>query len=113
MNDAEHAITNGRAAAAVLAAGVGCFAMGMFTTLKAASKTIKGFYVFHFPTGELSGISTLAVLVWLIFWVAMHMSWKDRQKDFRKIFIVTLVLVGLGLVGTFPPFFEMFKVLRG
>lgn len=113
MNKTEQTITNGRASAAVLAAGVGSFAMGLFTTLKAVSKTIKGFYVFYFPTGELSGISTLAVLTWLIAWVALHTSWKDHQVHFRKVFVITLVLIALGLLGTFPPFFEMFKVFRG
>jgi len=113
MNKTQQTITNGRAAAAVLAAGAGSFAMGLFTTLKAVSKTIKGFYVFYFPTGELSGISSLAVLTWLTVWIVLHTSWKDRQIHFGKVFLITLVLIALGLLGTFPPFFAMFKVFRG
>jgi hypothetical protein len=60
---------------------------------------------FYLPTGPVSGITTLAGVVWLVGWVALHRLWRNRQIDFRNVYIVILVLVGLGLLGCFS-FFE-------
>jgi len=54
----------------------------------------------------------LGGILLLVFPVGLW-SLKDRQVNFGKILIMTLVLVGLALLGTFPPFFEMFKAFRG
>jgi hypothetical protein len=63
---------------------------------------------FSKAVGPLSGKTTVAVVVWLIAWAILHFMWKDKQVGFSKIIIPTLVLVFLGFLGTFPPFFELF-----
>jgi hypothetical protein len=107
----ESELTNGAAAAAILAAGIGSFILGVLTTLKANIKVIKSILAFYAPTGPLSGQTTLAVMGWLLAWVMLHRWWKEREVDFGNVFIITMVLIVLGLLGTFPPFFEVFEDL--
>jgi hypothetical protein len=102
-------LTNGRAGAATLAAGIGSCALGLFTILAAASEAIKEFLNFYKPAGALSGKTTLAVLIWLVAWVVLHSRWKDKEVNFQGIFTWTLILIALALLGTFPPFFELFE----
>ncbi|MGH8071841.1 MAG: hypothetical protein ACRERE_42715 [Candidatus Entotheonellia bacterium] len=102
------AATNGAAAAAILAAGMGSFMLGLLTTLAAASKPLGNILAFYGPTGPLSGKTTVAVLIWLAAWVLLHRTWKDRQVNFGPVFIGTLILIALALLGTFPLFFEAF-----
>jgi hypothetical protein len=108
MNKAKSEIFNGAAAAAVLAAGIGSFILGVLTTLKASSQAIRNFLSFYVPTGPLSGQTTVAVAVWLVAWVVFHLLWKGHEVNFKKIFIIALILIVLGMIGTFPPLFEAF-----
>lgn len=105
MDEPKLLTRNGIAAAALLGAGVGSFALGLFTFLTKISSAIEAALDFYHPTGPVSGITTLAVVVWLIAWAVLHRLWRNRQVDFRKVDIVVLVLVCLGLLGCFP-FFE-------
>lgn len=108
MRQPESAKTNGGAAAAVLASGIGSFALGFFTTLAEAVGSVKNALNFYNPAGPLSGKTTVAVVVWLVAWAVLHGRWKDKEVDFNRTYIATLVLIALGLLGTFPPFYEAF-----
>ncbi|MCI0365305.1 MAG: hypothetical protein L0Y44_07040 [Phycisphaerales bacterium] len=96
------------AAAAVLAAGIGCAAMGFVTTLAAASTTIKSWLDWGDPAGSLTGKTTLAVAVWLVSWVVLQGAWRSRAVRINSIWFFAMFLVVAGLIGTFPPFFEFF-----
>jgi hypothetical protein len=98
----------GPVAAAILAGGVGAFALGVLTTLAEMSPSLKEFLNFHDPVGPLAGKTTYAVLIWLVAWVVLHMAYRDKQVETRKALTVALVLVGLGALGTFPVFFQAF-----
>ena len=97
---------NGEAAAAIVAAGVGCAVFGILVVLVALSTAIETLLTFYAPVGSLSGKSIVAVGVWLISWFALHRAWKDKHLDQRKTFTAAAILVGLGVLGTFPPFYE-------
>jgi len=101
-------LTNGPAAAAILASGIGSFALGLFTTLAQAVTTLRNALNLYDPVGPLSGKTIAAILIWLIAWVAFHGLWKNQQVNFGSVYIATLVLIGLGLLGTFPLFFDLF-----
>jgi hypothetical protein len=47
------------------------------------------------------------VLLWLISWVILGSKWRDLSVDFGKVYTVTLILVALGLLMTFPLFFDL------
>ena len=101
-------LNNGPAAAAILASGIGSFALGLFTTSAQAVAAIRNALNLYDPVGPLSGKTTGAVAVWLVTWVVFHRLWKNRQVNFTGVFIATLVMIALGLLGTFPLFFELF-----
>ncbi|MBU5769334.1 hypothetical protein ICN56_32645, partial [Pseudomonas aeruginosa] len=48
-------LPNGPGAAAILAAGIGCAALGVFALLGDAFPGIASFFKFYMPTGPLSG----------------------------------------------------------
>ena len=100
--------TNGAAAASVLAAGIGSLALGFFTVVAEASEWAREVLNLYDPVGPLSGKTTFAVVVWLVAWVVLHLAWRSKQVNFGRVFAFTLVLIALGFIGTFPPFFEAF-----
>jgi hypothetical protein len=100
----------GPIAAAILAGGVGCLALGLFTTLAEASTSFKDWLSWDDEVGPLSGKTGLTVIVWLIAWVVLYLVYRDRPIETRRALVVALVLVALGAVGTFPTFFQAFTV---
>lgn len=104
----EGALTNGPAAAAILASGIGSMALGLIVTLTAASLYVEEALNFYEPVGPLGGKTTLAVVVWLIAWFVLNNRWKNEQVYFARTFRATLILIALGLLGTFPPFYGLF-----
>jgi hypothetical protein len=104
----EKALPNGIAAAALLAAGIGSLALGVVTTLTEASTNIANSLKFVAAVGPLSGKTTIAVIVWLVSWLVLHFLWRKKEVDFTRVFVISLVLIGLVLLGTFPPFFDLF-----
>jgi hypothetical protein len=98
----------GKALAAMVAAGVGSAALGVLTTLAELSPGLKNVLNFYDPVGPLSGKTTVAVVIWLIAWYALAHRWHARPPVMKSALIATFVLIGVGVVGTFPPFFELF-----
>lgn len=98
----------GPIAAAILAAGIGSFALGVLTTLAEANERIKEFLNFYDPVGPLSGKTVGAVVIWLIAWVILHLAYRNKAVESRRELAISLVLIGLGLLGTFPIFFQAF-----
>lgn len=101
-------LKNGPAAATILAAGIGSFFLGFMTSLSEGIKTVEGLLNWYNPSGPLVGKTISAIVLWLVAWAILGSRWKDREVDFDKIFKVALVLIALGLVGTFPLFFGLF-----
>ncbi len=100
-------LSNGAGAAAVLAAGFGSFALGLIATLADKSAGIKSAMIFSKPTGPLSGVTTSAIVVWLIAWVLLHVRWHNRTVNLGRVGAAALVLLALGLLLTFPPFADL------
>jgi hypothetical protein len=98
----------GPISAAMLSAGVGALALGVLTTLAEASQGLKEWLTWSEAVGPLSGKTGLASIVWLVAWAALHMVLRHRPFETRRTLVITLILVGLGMVGTFPVFFQAF-----
>jgi len=71
----QETLTNGPAAAAILASGIGSMALGLFTTLAQAITSIKNALNLYDPAGPLSGKTTVAVVVW---------RFKDSRSSSRR-----------------------------
>jgi len=98
--------SNGTAMAAVLAAGIGSFAVGFFVILSESG--VFAAPALYGPAGGVSGRTAFAAVAWLIAWFAAHRRWRDRQVDGGKVLTATLVLIALGLLLTFPPVWGIF-----
>lgn len=98
----------GPIAAAVLAAGVGCLALGILTTLAEASESVSDWLNWNDDVGPLSGKTLVAVIVWVVAWVVLHFAYRTRAFETRRALVIALVLIALGVVGTFPTFFQAF-----
>jgi hypothetical protein len=105
---ATSAMPNGSGAAAVLAAGMGCFALGVLAIAGDKSAFVKSLLVFYKPTGPLSGVNTMAILVWLLAWGILEVCWRKKSVDAARICIFALLLLGLGFLLTFPPIADIF-----
>lgn len=103
-----HPLLNGPAMAAVLSASIGAFVLGLFTTLNEASAGIHDFLQFSDPVGPLSGKAAFAVLGWLVSWGILHAMWRRKDVAFARVVTWSFVLLALGVLGTFPSFFESF-----
>ena len=98
----------GPVAAAILAAGIGSLALGIFTTLSEASESFHDFFDWSARVGPLSGKTICAVAVWLVAWAVLHFVMRAKPYETRRAMAISLVLIGLGVVGTFPTFFQAF-----
>jgi hypothetical protein len=100
--------SEGPIAAAILAGGIGCLAMGVFTTLAEASTSIKDWLNWNDDVGPLSGKTGMTMVVWLLAWAVLYVVYRDKPSETRRALIVALVLIALGVLGTFPTFFQAF-----
>lgn len=98
-------VANGAALASFLAAGIGAFAIGFIVILNEAGLfAVPALYA---PTGGVSGRTTLAVVIWLISWAVLHRRWKNRQIESRRVHFLSVILIGLGILLTFPPVWKL------
>lgn len=98
----------GPIAAAVIAGGIGALAMGVITTLAEARESFAKWLTWNDRVGPLSGKTLLTVAVWLVSWLALHIVYRNRPYETRRALVVAIVLIALGVVGTFPKFFDLF-----
>ena len=99
-------LANGPAAAAILAAGIGCFAFGLATTVEHTVGPGRQALTLYPAVGSHSGTTAVAVVVWVATWCALHSRWRALEVDFSRVFLGALLLIALGTLGTFPPFYE-------
>jgi hypothetical protein len=99
---------NGGIAAAVIAAGIACAVLGLLVIAAAASPVVAQWLTFYQPTGPLSGKAVVSIVVYLVVWPNLHFRLRDKQVDLYKSFMITVALVAIGVVGTFPPVYQSF-----
>lgn len=103
---------DGPGAAVMLAAGIGVFVLGVLTTAAVISSSVKDFLLkweWGQGVGPLAGKTTLASIAFFASWVGLHLLWRDKDIDIKRVFAVALGLGLLGALGTFPTFFEAFE----
>lgn len=98
-----HDLPNGPGAAALLSAGIGAFAVAIISMAADRLPAFKQWMIFYKPTGPLSGVTTTAILVWLIAWGILELRWRRRNVRMGRVVAVSIILVMLGVLLTFPP----------
>jgi hypothetical protein len=101
-------LPNGPVAAALLAGGIGCAAIGVTTTLAEASPAVATAFTWSAPVGPLSGKVGVGLIVYFVSWVVLHVIFRGKNVNFARITTAAMILLIIGLLGTFPPFFELF-----
>ncbi len=101
--------------AALIAAGIGAFVLGIMVILNEANvANISNSLKWVGPVGPLSGKVGISVIFFLLSWVGLHFAFRTRAVKLTTSFVTSLVLVALGLLLTFPPIVQALKhVLTG
>ena len=102
-------IANGSGGAAILAAGVGCAAIGVLAFAGDASDNIGRALNIYNPSGTLSGVTTLGIIVWLVAWFALNRLWRGKAVAMVRINAWSFVLLAVGFLLTFPPFMDFLQ----
>src|SRR2546428_11900488 len=87
----------GPGAAAVVAAGIGTFTIGLMASLAVASAGLNNALNWYDPTGPLSGKTGVGVVAWLLAWVILHVAWESKKVNFGRAFRWALAPVLLGV----------------
>ena len=98
----------GPIAAVFLAAGIGSLVLGILTTLAEASEDLKSALEWSESVGPLMGKTLLSAAAFLVSWAILHVAFRDKEIEPRKVFVWTGVLVAAGILLTFPTFFQLF-----
>jgi hypothetical protein len=98
---------DGRAAAAMIAAGVGCAAFGIAVVVAESVTAVKQMLILSAAAGPLSGKAVVAVVIYAIFWLILHIALRRTQTKITTVGRLTIVLLAIGLLGTFPPFYGL------
>jgi hypothetical protein len=89
--------------AAILGAGLGATCLGLLITAAETIKPLKTALIFDSGVGSLSGKTTVAVVLWLAAWAVLHLLWRHRDVDGRRVTVAAAALTVVGLLGSFPP----------
>lgn len=100
--------SDGPIVVALFAMGVGVVAYGMFVLLSEFSASFKTFLTLNEGVGPLSGKTIFGVLVWLVTWAVLHLTLRKTALDLWRAFRISLVMVGISVLFTFPTFFLLF-----
>ncbi|HEX4346179.1 MAG TPA: hypothetical protein VHZ73_01315 [Vicinamibacterales bacterium] len=101
-------LQNGSGAAAILAAGIGGSALGIFTVAGDKVPAVRSLFTWYVPTGPLSGVTTMTVLVWLAVWALLAWRWKARFVRLGRVNMLAFALLAVGILLTFPPVIDLF-----
>ena len=109
MSHTTDELPNGAGGAAILGAGIGCAAIGVLAFWGDASASMGKTLNFYNPSGTLSGVTTIGILVWLVAWFGLHQIWRDKTVAMMKVNIWSFALLAVGFLLTFPPFMDLLQ----
>jgi hypothetical protein len=99
----------GPVVAVLVAAGIGALVLGILTVWAEASVGFKDSLAYNDRVGPLSGKTIWAAVAFVVSWVVLTLALRRRRVDLMKATVVSVVLLGLGYLGTFSPFFRIFE----
>ena len=99
---------NGPALAALLASGIGVTTLGVLTTMAAASANFANLLKINAQVGPLSGKTVYATVAFFASWIVAAIIMRGKNYNERTLLTATFVLIGIGILGTFPIFYDLF-----
>jgi hypothetical protein len=61
------------------------------------------------PTGPLSGVTTVAIAIWLLAWLLLARLWRRHDVSMTIVGAAAAALMGGGLLLTFPPLMDLLQ----
>lgn len=107
-NLVEKDLPNGPVAAVLVAGGFGSMMLGLMTVLVTASGAIKTALTWNGPVGALSGKAGVGTIAFFGCWAVLHFLWRGKNVNFNRMATIAFVLLGIGLLFTFPPIYDLF-----
>jgi hypothetical protein len=101
--------TNGKAAAAIMAVGVASLALGILTLAGDAVPAAAALLNIWTPTGPLSGVTSLTIILWLMSWFFFSQRWAAREVNFKQVNVMAAIMIFAGLLLTFPPVMDFLQ----
>ena len=101
--------TNGKGAAAIIAVGIGSLVLGIFTLAGDAFPAAGALFNIWKPTGPLSGVTTLTIIIWLLTWLFFSLRWTGREVSFKRVNVTAAGMIIAGLLLTFPPVMDFLQ----
>ena len=74
--------------------------------LTAASSEISAALTLSDRVGDVSGLTVVSVGVFFASWGVLARVWRGAEPPLLRVAVAAAVLIALGLLGTFPPFFR-------
>lgn len=99
---------NGPVAAAMLAGGIGSAALGIIIPLSEAIPALKTALTLDAGVGPLSGKTTVSIVAFFLSWAILHFVFRGKETNFTRAATISFVLLAIGLLGSFPPIFDLF-----
>ena len=99
---------SGPVAAVLIAAGIGALVLAILTVWSEASEGFAESLEYSTRVGPLSGKTIWAVAAFAVSWIALGLGLRGRSVSLGKATVLSVVLLVLGYVGTFSPFFMLF-----
>jgi hypothetical protein len=99
---------SGPVAAALLATGIGALVLAILVIIAESSESFANSLAYNERVGPLSGKVIWAVVAYVGSWLVLWGALRRREVPLATAAIACAVLVGLALVGTFSPFFQLF-----
>ena len=109
MSHTTDEIPNGSGAAAILGAGIGCGVLGLLAFWGDASDSMGKTLNFYHPSGTLSGVTSIGILIWLVAWFVLSRMWSGKTVEIMKVNVAAFALLAVGFLLTFPPFMDLLQ----
>lgn len=101
-------VANGPAAAAFIAGGIGSAALGLIIPLSEAIPAFKTWLTWNKGVGPLTGKVIIPSILFFVVWIVLGVLYRGKDTNLRRAMTIGFVGLIIGLLGTFPPFFDLF-----
>ena len=101
-------VANGPAAASFYAAGISSAVLGLIIPISEAIPAFKTFLTWNPGVGPLAGKTIIPSVLFFVIWAVLGFMYRGKNTNMRTALTVAFVGLAIGLIGSFPPVFELF-----
>jgi len=80
----------------------------VLSVLSAAKEGVSAALIVSERVGDISGITTASASLFFASWAVLAIAWRRADPRLAPVAAAAGLLIALGLLGTFPPFFNLF-----